>query len=408
MARLNGNFLKLESGYLFPEIAKRTRAWQERNPGKKVLRLGIGNTTEALTPFITRAMHEKINLLSERSTYTGYGDEQGDSALRNALSAFYRSEYGVELTPDCFFISDGAKSDAANIQELFSPDSVVAITDPSYPVYVDSNVAGGKSGRFNGTNYDGFIYMEGNAGNGFIPKVPDKHADLIYLCSPNNPTGAVFTYDQLKSFVDYALREKAVIIFDAAYSDYIREPGYPHTIYEIDGAERCAIEINSFSKNAGFTGVRLGWSIVPRTLETEDGIPSEVHRLWNRRQTTFFNGASNIAQAGGLAALSEEGRAECRGLVDYYLENARIIRSGLESVNLTCFGGINSPYVWARTKADMPSWEFFDYLLEKAHVVVTPGSGFGPSGEGYVRLSSYGHREDITEAVESIVRHIND
>lgn len=407
MAFVNENFLSLASGYLFPEIARRTKAWQDKNPGQKVLRLGIGNTTEAITPHIAKAMHDKIDLLSRRETYTGYGDEQGDTALRTALRDFYRSEYSVVLEADDFFISDGAKSDAANIQELFSPSMVVAVQDPAYPVYVDSNVVGGRSTGYNGTNYDGFVYLESNSSNGFIPDVPQGKVDLIYLCFPNNPTGAVITRSQLKRFVDYALENRSVIIYDAAYADYIREPGYVRTIYEIEGASRCAIEINSFSKNAGFTGVRLGWAVVPRTVESENGGPGTIHRLWNRRQCTFFNGASNIAQAGGLAALSPEGRAECRKLVDYYLGNADIIKKGLESIGLVCYGGVNSPYIWARCPHGMTSWEFFDYLLEHAHVVVTPGSGFGPAGEGYVRVSSYGHREDVVAAVESIKEHVH-
>lgn len=408
MALVNENFLSLASGYLFPEIARRTKAWQERNPGEKVLRLGIGNTTEAITPHIAKAMHDKIDLLSDRATYTGYGDEQGDTVLRKALRDFYHKQYGVELYDTDFFISDGAKSDAANIQELFSSSMVVAVQDPAYPVYVDSNVVGGRSTGFNGTNYDGFVYLESNSENGFIPEVPAKKVDLIYLCFPNNPTGAVITHAQLKRFVDYALENKAIIVYDAAYTDYIREPGYVRTIYEIEGAKRCAIEINSFSKNAGFTGVRLGWAVVPESLESENGGPGTIHRLWNRRQCTFFNGASNIAQAGGLAALSEKGREECKGLVDYYLGNADIIKKGLESVGLTCYGGVNSPYIWAGCPRGLSSWDFFDFLLEHAHVVVTPGSGFGPAGEGYVRVSSYGHREDIIKAVEAIKEHIND
>ena len=402
MAHVNANFLKLASGYLFPEVARRTRAWQQKNPSFKLLRLGIGNTTEAITPHICEAMHHKVDLLSDRRTYTGYGDEQGDQDLREALCDFYQREYGVRLSVSDFFISDGAKSDAANIQELFSPSSVVAITDPAYPVYVDSNVAGGKSGAYNGVGYDGLLYLPARKERGFVPEPPKEHADLIYLCSPNNPTGSVATKEDLKAFVDYAIRHRAIIIFDAAYADYIREPELPHSIYEIEGAERCAIEINSFSKNAGFTGIRLGWSIVPGSLETEDGEAGLLNRLWNRRQSTFFNGASNIAQAGGLAALSLKGRAECRMLVDYYLENARIIKEGLEKIGLVCYGGVNSPYVWAECPNQMRSWDFFDLLLERAHVVVTPGSGFGKEGEGYVRLSSYGHREDITEAVEAI------
>ena len=400
MANINHNFSKLAGGYLFPEIARRTRAWQERT-GFTPLRLGIGNTTEALTPHIVEAMKNKLDLLSDRNTYTGYGDEQGDTALRNALRDFYEREYGVVLKSTDFFVSDGAKSDAANIQDLFSEDTKVAIADPAYPVYVDSNVVGGRTGEFQGELYDGFVYLESREENGFIPLPPEEHVDLIYLCFPNNPTGACATTAQLKEFVDYAIREKAVIVFDAAYVDYIREEGYPRSIYQVPGAEKCCIEINSFSKNAGFTGVRLGWTVVPETITSteEEGI---LHKMWNRRQCTFFNGASNIAQAGGVAALDEIGRAECKGLVDYYLENARIIREGLESKGLQCFGGVNSPYVWTKCPNGMSSWDFFDFLLEKAHVVVTPGSGFGPRGEGYVRVSSYGHRENIIAAIESI------
>lgn len=400
MANINHNFSKLAGGYLFPEIARRTRAWQERT-GFTPLRLGIGNTTEALTPHIVDAMKNKLDLLSDRNTYTGYGDEQGDTALRNALRDFYEREYGVVLKSSDFFVSDGAKSDAANIQDLFSTDTKVAIADPAYPVYVDSNVVGGRTGEFQGELYDGFVYLESKEENGFIPLPPKEHVDLIYLCFPNNPTGACATTAQLQEFVDYAIREKAVIVFDAAYVDYIREEGYPRSIYQVPGAEKCCIEINSFSKNAGFTGVRLGWTVVPETITSteEEGI---LHKMWNRRQCTFFNGASNIAQAGGVAALDEIGRAECKGLVDYYLENARIIREGLESKGLECFGGVNSPYVWTKCPNGMSSWDFFDFLLEKAHVVVTPGSGFGPRGEGYVRVSSYGHRENIIAAIESI------
>lgn len=410
MAKVNDDFLKLASGYLFPEVARRTKAWQEKNKGEEVLRLGIGNTTEALTPYILEAMHAKLDKLSNRDTYTGYGDEQGDTPLREALAAMYKREYGVELNSEEFFVSDGAKADAANIQQIFSPDSIVAVQDPAYPVYVDSNVAGGRSSGYDAESgsYMGLVYMPCNEENGFVPEPPKTHVDLIYLCFPNNPTGAVATKEQLKAFVDYAKRESAIIIYDAAYSDYIREAGYVRTIYEVEGAVDCAIEINSFSKNAGFTGVRLGWTVVPFGLASDNAPKGTIHRLWNRRQCTYFNGASNIAQAGGIAALSEKGREECRGLVDYYLENARIIKEGLEEAGLTCYGGVNSPYVWAKTPNGMKSWDFFDFLLDKAHVVVTPGSGFGGSGEGYVRVSSYGHRENVEKAVKAIKEHIND
>lgn len=410
MANVNENFLKLASGYLFPEIARRTKVWQEKNPNIEVLRLGIGNTTEALTPYIVSEMKRKLDLLSDRNTYTGYGDEQGDTPLRKALSEFYKREYGVELDSNEFFVSDGAKADAANIQQIFSEDSVVAVQDPAYPVYVDSNVAGGRSDGYSEAllGYKGLVYMPSNANNGFVAEPPKEHVDLIYLCFPNNPTGAVATKDELKAFVDYAKRENAIIIYDAAYCDYIREDGYPRTIYEIEGAKDVAIEINSFSKNAGFTGVRLGWTVVPFGLKSGNAPDGTIHRLWNRRQCTYFNGASNIAQAGGIAALSEKGRTECKSLVDYYLENARIIKTGLEECGIECFGGVNSPYVWAKCPNGMKSWDFFDFLLDKAHVVVTPGVGFGASGEGYVRVSSYGHRENIIKAIQSIKEHLND
>lgn len=410
MAKVNEDFLALSGGYLFPEIARRTKKWQEKNPGENVLRLGIGNTTEALTEKIANAMRRKIDLLCDRNTYTGYGDEQGDTPLRKGLSEFYKREYGVELDAEEFFVSDGAKADAANIQQIFSRDSIIAVQDPAYPVYVDSNVAGGRSNGYDeeAGQYKGLVYMPSNEENNFVAEPPKGHVDLIYLCFPNNPTGAVATREQLKKFVDYAQKEKAIIIYDAAYADYIREDGYVHTIYEVEGAEKVAIEINSFSKNAGFTGVRLGWTIVPFGLEAENAEKGTIHRLWNRRQCTYFNGASNISQQGGLMALSPEGREECKSLVDYYLGNAKIIKEGLEGAGLKCYGGVNSPYVWTKAPRGMKSWEFFDYLLEKAHVVVTPGSGFGKSGEGYVRVSSYGHREDIEKAVKAIVEHIND
>lgn len=404
MAHANPNFLRLAGGYLFPEITRRARLWQERHPDAKVLRLGIGNTTEALSPVVADAMKRKVDLLRDRRTYTGYGDEQGDNALREGLAAYYRRQWGVFLDPSEFFVSDGAKSDAANLQELFGPDDIVAVQDPAYPVYVDSNVVGGRSGEWAGTSYRRFVYLESTAGNGFIPVPPDGHVDVVYLCFPNNPTGAMATKGQLRAFVDYCIREKAVLVYDASYCEYITESGYPHSIYEVEGATGCAIEINSFSKFAGFTGVRLGWTIVPKAIDI--GGPRLLNKLWNRRQCTFFNGASNISQAGGLAALSGEGWRQCRELVGYYLENARVIRKGLASIGLTCHGGVNSPYVWVRAPLDMTSWDFFDLLLEKAHVVVTPGSGFGPAGEHYVRVSAYGHREDVVEAVGSIERNI--
>lgn len=407
MATINTNFQKLASGYLFPEIARRTRLWQESHPGVDVLRLGIGNTTEALPEAICDAMKEKIDRLSDRATYSGYGDEQGDTYLREALVTYYE-RYGVNLESTEFFVSDGAKSDAANIQDLFDANNIVAVQDPAYPVYVDSNVVGGRTGLFDKAagQYEGFVYLSSTEENGFIPEPPKVHVDLIYLCSPNNPTGAVATYDQLKAFVDYAIKEKSIIIFDSAYNEYITEEGYPRSIYEIEGAKRCAIEINSFSKFSGFTGVRLGWTIVPKQLECENAPAGVLNSMWNRRQCTFFNGASNIAQSGGFAALSGAGYEQSRALVEYYLGNAKIIKEGLEKVGLTVYGGVNSPYIWAKTPNGMDSWDFFDLLLDKCHVVVTPGGGFGPAGANFVRVSSYGHRENVEKAMQQIEENL--
>ena len=403
MPSVNPNFSLLAAGYLFPEIARRTNAYLEKNPGTTILRLGIGNTTLPLTKVIVDAMKDKLDLLSSEATYTGYGDEQGDSKLRQALAEFYKKTSGVDIALDEFFVSDGAKSDAANIQELFSKDSIVAIQDPAYPVYVDSNVVGGRSGVYNESSYSNFVYLESNEENGFVPSVPNQHVDIIYLCFPNNPTGAVASKEQLKEFVDYARREKAIIIFDAAYSSYIVDDNIVKSIYEIEGATECAIELNSFSKNAGFTGVRLGWTIVPKDLVFSSSAKGVLNSMWNRRQCTFFNGACNIAQAGGIAALSDEGQKSCQTLVDYYMDNARIIKEGLESIGLVCYGGVNSPYIWAKVPEGFNSWSFFDFLLEKCGVVVTPGAGFGPSGDNFIRVSSYGNKDNVKKAISKII-----
>ncbi len=410
MANCNENFLKLSEGYLFPEIARRTRAWQDKNPGVEVLRLGIGNTTEPLSKTVVDAMVKRALELGKVETYSGYGDEQGNKDLREALSEFYKKSYNVDIAPLEFFISDGAKSDAANIQEIFSSSSVVAIQNPAYPVYVDSNVAAGKTGPFNKKidGYDGIYYMDSTKENNFVPALPERHVDLIYLCFPNNPTGTVATKEDLKRFVDWAIENDAIIIFDAAYAEFIESDGIPRTIYEIEGAEKCAIELNSFSKQAGFTGVRLGWTIVPSALKCQNAPEGTLHRLWLRRQTTFFNGASNIAQAGGVASLTDEGLKENRETIRYYKENAKIIKDTMEALGFTCYGGVDSPYVWMECPEGKTSWEFFDFLLDKCHVVVTPGSGFGPKGEGYVRISAFGHRENILKACQSIKEHIND
>jgi LL-diaminopimelate aminotransferase len=403
MARINQNYDKLAAGYLFPEISRRARAYAEQHPGVELLRLGIGDTTLPLGPTVVEGLVEGARKLGAAATYTGYGDYEGEKWMREALAAQYR-ERGVSLELSEIFVSDGAKSDSSNLQSIFSADAVVAIQDPAYPVYVDSNVMAGRTGTWDPDRqqYRGLVYMPCTEQNGFVPEVPKEKVDLVYLCSPNNPTGAVATHAQLAAFVEYARAHQAVILFDAAYSTFIREPGLPHSIYEIPGARSCAIELNSFSKSAGFTGVRLGWAVVPRELTAEDCPPGKLNAMWYRRQSTFFNGPSNVVQAGGAAALSPAGRAECKAVVDEYLGNARLIRDGLGKAGLRCFGGTNAPYVWARTPGQLSSWDFFDLLLREAHVVTTPGSGFGPSGEGYIRLSAFGKRKDTERAVERI------
>jgi len=407
MAKINSNYNKLAAGYLFPEIARRTRAYLENNPGVKVKRLGIGNTTEPLTPTVVKGLHKGVDKLASVDTYTGYGDEQGDTRLREALKKQYAG-LDVNLDISEIFVSDGAKPDSGNIQSIFGQDNIIAVQDPAYPVYVDTNVIAGRSGNFNQQKglYDGIVYMPCTEANGFFSPVPDQKVDLIYLCSPNNPTGAVATKEQLQTFVDYTRQNKAVIIFDAAYSAYVKDKSLPQSIFQIDGAEECALEINSFSKIAGFTGVRLGWAVVPKALVVENSEPGKINALWNRRQGTFFNGAANIVQEGGLAALSEEGLNECRGLINYYMNNARIIKSGLTEIGIRVFGGENAPYIWMQTPNGMSSWDFFDKLLSETHVVGTPGSGFGPSGEGFFRLSSFGHEQDIIDAVDSIKQNL--
>jgi LL-diaminopimelate aminotransferase len=405
MATINSNYNKLNAGYLFPEIGRRTAAFLENNPGVKVMRLGIGDTTEPLAPSVIAALHSGVDKLAAAETYTGYGDSEGTLALRQALQNRYKG-YGADLGTDEIFVSDGAKCDSANILSIFSAGNVIAVQDPAYPVYVDSNVIAGRTGEGQNGQYDGLVYMKCAEENGFFPALPEGKVDLIHLCSPNNPTGAVATREQLKVFVDYAIENKAVILFDAAYAAFIADPSLPRSIYEIDGAKECAIEINSFSKEAGFTGVRLGWCVVPKYCVCEDAAPGVLNKLWMRRQNTMFNGASNIIQAGGLGVFSEQGRKECQATIDYYMNNARVIKRGLEKKGFTCYGGVNAPYVWMKTPNGMTSWDFFDKLLKEAHVVGTPGSGFGPAGEGYFRLSAFGHAENIQTAVRSIQENL--
>ena len=405
MARINQNYDKLAAGYLFPEIAKRTHAFSESNPDAQVLRLGIGDTTEPIVSSVLDGLRDGVNALGAEESYSGYGPSEGISPLRESLAKLY-AERGLSLDPSECFVSDGAKSDSANIQGIFSEDCVVAVQDPAYPVYVDSNVIAGRTGRATQEGYEGLVYMPCTEENGFFPELPKQKVDLIYICSPNNPTGAVATREQLKTFVDYANQHRAVIFFDSAYAAFITDPDLPRSIYEIEGAEKCAIEFNSFSKTAGFTGVRLAWTIVPKACQTEDSEPGKLHALWTRRQNTFFNGASNVVQAGGVAALSTEGRKQTDEQVAFYLENARIINEGLTSLGITTYGSDNAPYVWLKTPKGLSSWEFFDKLLNECHVVGTPGSGFGPAGEGFFRLSAFGHRGNVEKAVQSIKENL--
>ena len=411
MATINKNYNKLQGAYLFSEIAKRTNDFIKKNPGVEIVRLGIGDTTQALTPIVMKGLKEGVKKLGSKKTYIGYGNTQGDTKLRSALSNFYKTR-NIDLDLQEIFISDGAKSDSANIQSIFGLNNVVAIADPVYTVYLDSNVIAGRTGEFKDGKYGGLIYMECNEENGFVPVPPKQKVDIIYICSPNNPTGSVATKKQLKAFVDYAIKNKAVIIFDAAYVEYISDESLPKSIYEIEGAKKCAIEINSFSKWSGFTGVRLGWTIVPLDLVIEGTQKGEVNALWNRHQSTMFNGASNISQEGALAALSLAGQQESKKLIAYYMNNAIIMKKGLTQLGFKVFGGEHAPYLWTKIPhlrgqaSDLSSWEFFDKLLNEAHVVSTPGSGFGTQGEGYIRFSAFGDKRDVEKAMKSIKKNL--
>ncbi len=401
MATINKNYGKLQGAYLFLEIAKRAKDFTEKNPGVEIMRLGIGDTTRALTPTVVKGLRAGVKKLSNVKTYTGYGDAQGSKKLRTALVDFYKKR-NINLDLQEIFISDGAKSDSANIQSIFGADNVVAVADPVYTVYVDSNVIAGRTGNFKDGKYEGLVYMSCNEENGFIPSPPNTKTDIIYLCSPNNPTGSVATKKQLQAFVDYALKNKAVIIFDASYAEYISDESLPKSIYEIEGAKKCAIEINSFSKWAGFTGVRLGFTVVPVDLVVEGTPRGKINSLWGRRQSTMFNGASNISQEGALAVLSSTGQKESKKLIAYYMDNAAFLKKSLADLGFKVFGGEHAPYVWLKTPKNLTSWEFFDKLLKEAHVVVTPGSGFGTQGEGYVRLSAFGDSLEVKKAIKSI------
>ncbi len=401
MVTINKNYDKLQGAYLFAEIAKRTKEFAEKNPNVKIMRLGIGDTTLPLTSTVVKGLTDGVKKLKNAKTYTGYGPAQGNINLRTALADFYKKR-NVHLDIKEIFISDGAKSDSANIQSIFNSDAIIAVADPVYTVYVDSNVIAGRTGEFKDGKYQGLVYMECNEENGFVPVPPKDKVDIIYLCNPNNPTGAVATHAQLKAFVDYALKNKAVIIFDASYAEYITDESLPKSIYEVEGAKKCAIEINSFSKWAGFTGVRLGWSIVPMELVIEGTEAGKINSIWSRRQSTMFNGASNISQEGALAVLSSAGQKESKKLIAYYMANAALLKKSLSDLGFKVFGGEHAPYIWAKTPSGLTSWECFDIFLKEAHVVVTPGSGFGKFGEGYIRLSAFSDKQEVGEALKSI------
>jgi LL-diaminopimelate aminotransferase len=402
MAKINDHYSRLKSSYLFSEIARRVRGFQEAHPDAALIRLGIGDVTRPLPQAVVQAMHAAVDDLAAAETFRGYGPEPGYPFLRDVIAEQDYQARGVRVEPSEIFVSDGAKSDTANIQEIFAPECVVALTDPVYPVYVDSNVMAGRTGPIDGEGrYEGLVYLPSTAENRFRPDLPDGHVDLIYLCYPNNPTGSVLTREELGRWVEYARAEEAVIFYDAAYEAYIRDPDIPRSIYEIPGAREVAIEFRSFSKTAGFTGTRCAFTVVPEELtgRAADGSRVPLHQLWNRRQSTKFNGVPYVVQRGAAAVYTEAGREQVRGLVDYYMENARIIREGAEAAGLEVYGGRNAPYIWLKTPRGLSSWDFFDHLLTNTHLVGTPGSGFGPSGEGYFRLTAFGSREQAEEAV---------
>jgi LL-diaminopimelate aminotransferase len=409
VARLNDNYLKLKAGYLFPEIGRRVKAFTDANPEAKVIKLGIGDVTQPLAPAVIDAFHKAVDDLTQGESFRGYGPEQGYEFLIEALIEKAYKPLGVSLKASEIFISDGSKCDCANILDIFALDNKVAICDPVYPVYNDTNVMIGRTGEANEKGYyDGLVYLPCTEENGFTPAIPTEKVDIVYLCYPNNPTGTVATKEALKQWVDYALANETVLFFDAAYEAFITEPGIPRSIYEIEGAEKCAIEFRSFSKTAGFTGVRCALTVVPEALmaRTEGHELTSLNKLWNRRQSTKFNGVSYPVQKAAAAVYSDEGWAQIQQTIDYYMENARLIREGLQAAGLTVYGGVNAPYIWLKTPGGMSSWDFFDKLLSECHVVGTPGSGFGPSGEGFYRLSAFGDRKNVIEAIERIKKNL--
>ena len=407
MAFVNENFLKLKAGYLFPEIGRRVREFSAANPAAKIIRMGIGDVTEPLPPAVIAAMHAAVDEMGSRDTFRGYGPEQGYDFLREAIAANDYKPRGAEVSADEIFVSDGSKCDCANMLDILGSGNAIAVTDPVYPVYVDTNVMAGNTGEADANGeYAGLTYLRCTAERGFAPEMPQGKVDVIYLCSPNNPTGAVLDRPSLTAWVEYARKNGSIILFDAAYEAFISDASIPHSIYEIPGARECAIEFRSFSKTAGFTGTRAAFTVVPKSLKgkTKAGQSVELYPLWMRRHTTKFNGVSYIVQRGAEAVYSNEGKQQTRALINGYLTNAKLIREGLNKLGMKTFGGVNAPYVWVQTPGNAKSWDFFDTLLSKTHVVCTPGSGFGRSGEGYVRLSAFNSRANVEEALSRIAK----
>jgi len=404
MALINQSYLKLPGSYLFAEIAKRVTKFKDDHPNADVIRLGIGDVTRPLPEAVIKGLHQAVDEMADAKTFRGYGPEQGYAFLIEKIIAADYEPLGVKLDVDEVFVSDGSKSDVGNIQEIFGIENKVAITDPVYPVYLDTNVMAGRTGQLEGDKFAGVTYLTCNAENNFIPALPEEQVDIIYLCYPNNPTGTTLTKAELKKWVDYAKANGAIILYDAAYEAYIQEPDIPHSIYEIEGAKDVAIEFRTFSKNAGFTGTRCAFTVVPKTVmaATADGSLYPLNKLWNRRQTTKFNGVPYIIQKGAEAVYTPAGQQQIKELINYYMANAKTIREGLKSIGLDVFGGVNAPYIWLKTPQGYNSWSFFDKLLNDAHIVGTPGAGFGPAGEGYFRLTAFGSQESTQQAIERI------
>lgn len=407
MAKINSNYLLLPNSYLFAEIARKVNAYMQANPKADIIKMGIGDVTMPLTPAITKAMEKAVKEMGEKDTFRGYGPEQGYDFLIDAVIKGEYKSRNIDISHDEVFISDGSKCDVANIQEIFDINSTIAIADPVYPVYLDSNVMAGRSGALNNNGYfEKIIYMPSTKENNFKPSFPSRHADLIYICSPNNPTGAALTKEELKAWVDYAIENNSIILYDSAYSAYIQEENVCGSIYEIPNARKCAIEFKSFSKTAGFTGIRCAFTVVPKDLQAFDdnGNKIELNKLWNRRQTTKFNGVSYVTQRAAEAVYSDEGMKETKEVISYYMDNAKIILDALKKAGFEAYGGVNAPYIWWKLPDNIKSFDFLDILLNKYQIVGTPGSGFGPSGEGYFRLTAFGNKEKTKEAMQRIIK----